>query len=172
MDPYSSFIEFIRTLLSPLVTWPVSSLTATFVAMLCVFISRAISRLVYKEEELSYALKEIARWEERRKKAIKERDRKLYNQVLREKPRIDRLKNKVAAERIKGNVVSLIVWFLFFRVASDIFAGKTIAVLPILGYAPVTFPIWYVLTSLWFAPLIGRLTGMALGFRGQELKRS
>ncbi len=157
MDPYTALMYTLRQLLGPLIKMPWSALTATVLSMLCVAISRAISGLITREDKLSYALEEIAKWEKKRAKALKEKDRKLYEHVLREKPRIDRLRSRVAAERAKSNVISLVLWFALFKFVSDIFAGEPVAVLPIFNYAPVTLPIWYVLTSLWFAPLLSRV---------------
>jgi len=157
MDPYSWLILEIRTILGPLITWPFSSLVATVTAMICVFISRISSDILVNKEKIEALLKEIRDWEEHRKAAIDKKDIKAYRQILRSKPRIDRLKNQLAAEKMRGNIVSMVLWFVLFKFMSDIFRGEPVVAFPLFGYSKVNFAAWYIVISLWFAPLLNRL---------------
>jgi len=157
MDPYSWLILEIRTILGPLIAWPFSSLVATATAMICVFVSRISSNILMNKEKIEAMLREIGEWEERRKAAIEKKDIKAYRQILRSKPRIDRLKNQLAAERMRGSIVSMVLWFILFKFMSDIFRGEPVVVFPLFGYSQVNFAVWYIVISLWFAPLLNRL---------------
>jgi len=109
------------------------------------------------KEKIEAMLREIGEWEERRKAAIEKKDIKAYRQILRSKPRIDRLKNQLAAERMRGSIVSMVLWFILFKFMSDIFRGEPVVVFPLFGYSQVNFAVWYIVISLWFAPLLNRL---------------
>ncbi len=160
-NPYYQLIIAIQTIFEPLLRWPVISLTSTSLSVFSSIIIRRITATIVNEEALDRAMKEIKIWEERRKRAIKKKDRKMYEEILRESRRIDRLRKFAFKERLKSSAISLVTWYILLRITTDIIgADKVVVIFPILGYMPLNHPAWFIIVSIFMALIYGTSTKM------------
>ena len=103
---------------------------------------------------------EIERWEERRRRALELRDRKMYERVMRERRRIERLKNEMEMERLKSMAASFVLWFTVFKLLWDAVGEMPVGLVPLPGgYVAVPFYAWYMMHSLWAGILMERVGG-------------
>ncbi|HDD34369.1 MAG: hypothetical protein DRK00_00405 [Thermoprotei archaeon] len=155
---YAELVEALRRALEPLLSGRVAALTATALIYLSFAFVRAISSLVVNREKIARIEAEVNEWEERRKRAIEARDRRMYERVMRERSRIERLRWEMSKERLKGSIVSLITWLALFKLLWDaVGGGRPVVLLPLpTGYSKAPFFTWFILNSFWAGALVDK----------------
>jgi len=155
---YAELVEALRGALDPLLSGRVAALTATALMYLSFALMRAISALVVNREKIARIEAEVNEWEERRRRAIEARDRRMYERVMRERSRIERLRWEMSKERLKGSIASIIAWLTFFKLLWDaVGGGRPVVLLPLpTGYSKAPFFTWFLLNSFWAGALIDK----------------
>ncbi len=167
---YSAFVGQLRCAISALLQGRLSAVAATLIAYAVFVALRAVGYLAMDRERVRRAEAEIRQWEERRRKAVEARDAKLYERVLREKSRVDRLKRELEIERLKASTATLLMWLLCFKVLWDAVGNVPVAEVPLpWGYARVSFAAWFVANSFWAGALLDRV---ALAIRALGKRRT
>jgi len=154
---YEALVNQLRTALGAFLQGRFSAIGATLIAYGVFAALRAVSFLVTDREKVRRVEAEIRSWEERRRKAVEARDTRLYERVLREKSRVDRLKRELEAERLKASVAALVAWVAFFKVLWDAVGSLPVVDVPLpWGYARATFAAWFVANSFWAGAILDR----------------
>lgn len=135
-----------------------AALAATALIYLIVITMRGVRFIVVNKKIVNRIESEVKEWEERKRKAVELRDRKLYEKIMKEKPRIDKLKRDLGIERLKSTIASIALWFAMFKVLWDAIGTAPAGLIasPI-GYVEIPFYAWYVLNSFWSGFIIDRL---------------
>lgn len=161
-DIYGQLIMFIRNSLEGLIGWPTVAITSTLIIVACITFISLASSLATNEARIRELSRIVQEWEERRKRAIERRDRKLYEKVMREKARVDRIKGRISSERLKSRIVAALLWYVLFKITADVFAGKPVILFPLFNYARIDYATWFIVNSLWmFMPLSNLSMAMA-----------
>ncbi|RLE96416.1 MAG: hypothetical protein DRJ63_10575, partial [Thermoprotei archaeon] len=72
--------------------------------------SVTLNTLIVDYNKINYLTRKIIEWERSKEKAIKKKNRKLYNKLMRQRTHINNIKTEIEKEKIKGYILSFIVW--------------------------------------------------------------
>lgn len=155
---YDRVIECIRALMGTSLERRYAALVATGLIYLIVAAMWGARLVVVNRKKVSRIEFEVKEWEERKRRAVELRDRKLYERIMREKPRIDKLKADLELEKLKATVAGIALWFAVFKVLWDAIGAAPIGLIasPI-GYVEIPFYAWYILNSFWSGLILDRL---------------
>lgn len=158
---YDEIVKFIKVVMSTLIQSRYAALAATALIYLIVITMRGIRLIVVNKKKVSKMEFEIKEWEERKRKAVELRDRKLFEKVMKEKPRINKLKTDLGIERLKSTLASIVLWFTMFKVLWDAIGTAPVGLIALpTGYVEIPFYAWYILNSFWSGFIVDRLLGL------------
>jgi len=151
---YFAIIEVLRNMLLPLYTssYPLFLLALTLFMTTFILLTTILNILLVNYKKISYLTQEIIAWEKAKERAIKTKNRKLYNKIMRQKTRISNIKTEIEKEKMKGYIVSAIVWIISFKILTDIFTNVNIVYAPFLG-RPINVTYYFILISIWLYPM-------------------
>jgi len=158
MDPlslYFKIIEILRRMLLPLYTssYPLFLVTVSLFVAIFIVLATILNIILVNYRKISYLTQEIITWEKTKEKAIKTKNRKLYNKVMRQKTRISNIKTEIEKEKMKGYIASAVVWIISFKILTDVFIDINIVYAPFLGY-PINITYYFILISIWLYPML------------------
>lgn len=155
---YDRVIECIRALMGTSLERRYSALVATGLIYLIVAVMWGVRLVVVNKKKVSRIEFEVKEWEEKKRRAVELRDRKLYEKIMKEKPRIDKLKTDLELEKLKATVASIALWSAVFKVLWDAIGTTPIGLVASpTGYVEIPFYAWYVLNSFWSGLIVDRL---------------
>jgi len=159
---YENLVDALRRVLSWLLVGRFSAFGATLLVYALFAALRGVGYLATNRDKVRKAEAEIRSWEERRRKAVEARDTKLYERVLREKNRVDRLKRDLEAERLKASIATFAAWLACFKVLWDAVGGLLVVDVPLpWGYTKMPFTAWFLVNSFWAGALLDRAASAA-----------
>jgi len=168
---YNAVVNQLRHAVGLMLQGRFSAAAATLIVYAVYAALRAVGYLVTNREKMRRAETEIRNWEERRRKAVETRDAKLYERVLREKSRVDRLKRELEAERLKASIATFAAWLACFKILWDSVGGMPVVDVPLpWGYAKISFAAWFLANSFWAGALLDRV-GLAVRALGKRRTR-
>ncbi|RLE82752.1 MAG: hypothetical protein DRJ52_01710 [Thermoprotei archaeon] len=115
--------------------------------------SVTLNTLIVDYNKINYLTRKIIEWERSKEKAIKKKNRKLYNKLMRQRTHINNIKTEIEKEKIKGYILSFIVWIISFKFLSDIFLDIDIVYVPFINNT-INIAYYFVLISIWLYPIL------------------
>lgn len=135
-----------------------SAIAATAIVYALFAVLRVMGQLVVNRDKLRKIEAEVKAWEERKQRAVQSRDMKLYERVLREQARIDRLKREADFERMKASATAIVAWPILLTVLWRVTGDPVIALAPApWGYVRISFSAWFIANTFWSGALLDRL---------------
>lgn len=155
---YDHAVTFLRETLGELLQGSLSAVNSTVLAYAMISTLRGIGYLSVNKRKIKRIETEIQSWEIKRSKALETRNLKLYNRIMREKTRIEKLKREMEVERLKALIITFVSWIILFKVLWDAIGHFTVVQIPLpMGYVKTSFTMWFLLNSIWATPLLDRL---------------
>ena len=141
---------------------PLATALIMLIAVAVSFINMTVNRLLITRMigwgEYKSMQKEMAEYNSQKMQALRSNDKKLQEKLKKKEPQIMKMQAKMAKPQFILLPISfsyIIIWWGFL---TPVYGGNNVAYVPGIGGIPVLY--WYMICSLLFGTLAGRIIGI------------
>jgi uncharacterized membrane protein (DUF106 family) len=143
-------------------TIPLATVVIMFIAIVVSFINMGINRLLISRmigwHEYKAMQKEVAEYNSQRIQAMRTNDKKLLEKLKKKEAQMNRMQMKMSKPQfilIPIGFSYILIWIFFL---TPVYGVNPVAYVPGIGLIPVLY--WYMVCSLLFGTLAGRIIGI------------
>jgi uncharacterized membrane protein (DUF106 family) len=143
-------------------TIPLATMVIMLIAIAVSFINMSINRLLINRmvgwEEYRSIQKEVAEHRSQMMQATRTNDKKLLEKLKKKEAQINRMQMKISKPTFILIPISfsyILIWWFFL---TPVYGANPVAYVPGIGAIPVLY--WYMICSLLFGTLAGRIIGI------------
>jgi len=140
---------------------PLSAVFVFVLAIAACLIALSVQRIMIDVKVVRQQVQELSKWRRELLKAMRARDTKAVEKLMRKKPYMDKLQAMYTSQTLKPMVVYFVPLLLLYWLFSGVFTGEyaNVAYLPIVG-SSVPFWVWYLLSYLAVSPILQRVLNL------------
>ena len=161
MDWFEGPSQWLRGALGCFAEPPLSAVFVFMLAIVACLIALSVQRIMIDVKVVRQQVQELSKWRRELFKAMRARDMKTVERLMKKKPYMDKLQSMYTSQTLKPMVVYFVPLLLLFWLFSGVFSGEyaNVAYLPIVG-SPVPFWAWYLLSYLAVSPILQRVLNL------------